>query len=142
MTPLQRRAILALGSAFLALQLVTVSHTNPPVASDLVAGANVTAILRRSCYDCHSNETQWRLYAYIAPVSWLIASDVEHARARLNFSEWGRYPEEKRRAKAREVLDEIASGDMPPKTYSLVHPGLRPTAQEIEFLKHWADGDP
>jgi hypothetical protein len=142
MTPLYRRTILALGSAFLALQLVTVSHTNPPVASDLVAGANVTATLRRSCYDCHSNETQWRLYAYIAPVSWLIASDVEHARARLNFSEWGLYPKEKRRAKAREVLDEIASGDMPPKSYSLVHPGLRPTAQEIELLKPWADGDP
>jgi hypothetical protein len=40
------------------------------------------------------------------------------------------------------VLDEIASGDMPPKSYSLVHPGLRPTAQEIELLKPWADGDP
>jgi hypothetical protein len=142
MTTLYRRAGLVLGSAFLAMQLVTVSHTNPPVASDLVAGANVTAVLRRSCYDCHSNETQWRPYAYVAPVSWLIASDVEHARARLNFSMWGQYPKEKRQAKAREVLDEIESGEMPPKTYSLVHPGLRPTAQEIEFLRLWADGDP
>ena len=142
MTPLYRRATLALAGAFLALQLVTVSHTNPPIASDLVAGPNVTAILRRSCYDCHSNETYWRLYAYIAPISWLIASDVEHARARLNFSKWGQYSKEKRREKAREVLDEIASGDMPPKTYSLVHPGLRPSAQEIEVLEHWAVGDP
>ena len=142
MTPFHRRAILGLGGAFLALQFVPVSHTNPPVAGDLVAGANVTAILRRSCYDCHSNETRWRLYAYVAPVSWLITSDVEHARARLNFSKWARYTAGERQAKAHEVLEEIESGDMPPKTYSLVHPGLRPTVQEIELLRRWADGTP
>jgi len=142
MTPLNRRAIWALAGAFLAMQLVTVPHTNPPIVSDLVAGANVTAILRRSCYDCHSNETRWRMYAYIAPISWLVASDVGHARTQLNFSKWGQYPKEKRQTKAREVLDEIASGDMPPKSYSLVHPGLRPTTGEMELLKRWADGDP
>ena len=137
-----RRTFLTLASAFLAMQLVTVSHTNPPVVSDLVAGEGVSAILRRSCYDCHSNETEWRFYAYVAPISWMITDDVEHARARLNFSEWGRYPKEKRHAKARDILDEIENADMPPKSYALVHGGVRPDAREIELLRLWADGDP
>ena len=60
-----RRTCLTLAGAFLAMQIVTVSHPNPPVVSDLVAGEGVRAILRRSCYDCHSNETEWRFtYAY------------------------------------------------------------------------------
>ena len=137
-----RRTTLTLASAFLAMQLVTVSHTNPPVVSDLVAGADVRAILRHSCYDCHSNETEWRFYAYVAPISWVITDDVERARARLNFSEWGRYPGEKRHAKAREILDEIERAEMPPNRYALVHSGARPNAHEMELLEHWADGDP
>ena len=137
-----RRTTLTLASAFLAMQLVTVSHTNPPVVSDLVAGEAVRAILRRSCYDCHSNETDWRFYAYVAPISWMVTDDVEHARARLNFSEWGRYSREKRRAKAREILEEIETAEMPPNRYALVHRGARPDAGEIELLRRWADGDP
>ena len=137
-----RRTTLTLASAFLAMQLATVSHTNPPVVSDLVAGEAVQAILRRSCYDCHSNETEWRFYAYVAPISWMITDDVEHARARLNFSEWGRYSGEKRRAKAREILEEIESAEMPPNRYALVHRGVRPDSQESELLRRWAEGDP
>jgi hypothetical protein len=136
------RAVIALVSAFLVMQLAGVTHTNPPIVSDLVAAPDVTAILRRSCYDCHSNETQWRWYAYVAPISWLITSDVEHARARLNFSNWGQYSSETRRAKADEMLDEIESADMPPKSYALVHRGVRPSALEIERLKQWAGADP
>lgn len=137
-----RWTAIALCLASLAIQLVPVSRTNPPVVSDLVAGPEVAAILRRSCYDCHSNETEWRWYAYVMPISWLITNDVERGRARFNFSEWGQYPKEKRRAKAAEMLDEIHSADMPPKSYALVHRGVRPSAQEIEILKHWADGEP
>src|SRR5678815_5197936 len=92
------RATVALGFAFLAMQFVSVAHTNPPVAGDLDAAADVTTILRRSCYDCHSNETRWRWYAYIAPISWQITNDVERARSQLNFSAWSQYSKEKRRA--------------------------------------------
>jgi len=137
-----RRTAIALGLASIVIQLIPVSHTSPPVVSDLVAGPDVKAILRRSCYDCHSNETEWPWYAYIAPISWLITNDVEHGRAQFNFSKWGQYPKEKRRARADEMLDEIESADMPPKSYALVHRGVRPSVQEIELLKHWADGEP
>ena len=85
--------ILAGGLAlFAVLQLFNPPRSNPPVKTDFIAAASppmsVAASLRAACYDCHSHETTWPLYARLAPVSWLIASDVEEGRKHLNFSEW------------------------------------------------------
>jgi Haem-binding domain len=55
-----------------------------------VAGCGQRAHRAASCYDCHSNETDWPAYAYVAPMSCLVRSDVESGRDELNFSEWDR----------------------------------------------------
>ena len=75
----------------LIAQFITVQRTNPPLKEDLAAPPHIKTLLRRACYDCHSNETRWPWYTYIAPVSWLILHDVERGRQELNFSEWGSY---------------------------------------------------
>ena len=75
----------------MAIQLVPISRTNPPVETEIAAPANVQAILTRSCYDCHSNKTAWPWYSHVAPVSWLVASDVSGARKKMNFTPWNAY---------------------------------------------------
>jgi hypothetical protein len=45
----------------------------------------------RSCMDCHSNKTAWPWYSYVAPVSWLVESDVRRGKDRMNLSDWERY---------------------------------------------------
>ena len=72
-------------------QLVPVERTNPPVEAEIVAEPEVHALLRRACYDCHSHETVWPWYAWVAPVSWLVAHDVDHAREELDFSRFESY---------------------------------------------------
>ena len=81
-------AALAFCMAFIAIQLVPVNRTNSPVQGDFRGSAEVVSVLRRACYDCHSNETTWPWYSRIAPVSWVIARDVNKGRAALNFSTW------------------------------------------------------
>jgi hypothetical protein len=137
-----RTTLIASSIVFVAIQFYPTQRDNPPVESDLDAPADVKAILKRSCYDCHSNETSWRWYAYVAPVSWLIASDVEDGRRHLNFSAWGQYSLKKRQSKADEILDEVSGGDMPLASYVRVHPDTRLAAPEIEILKRWAAGKP
>lgn len=56
----------------LLAQLVPIERSNPPVASDLGPQPAIDSILRRSCYDCHSQETSWPWYAWVAPVSWWV----------------------------------------------------------------------
>ena len=68
-------------------QLKTVARTNPLSKGDLSAPPEVEAILRNSCYDCHSNETRWPWYSYVAPISWVIVDHVDQGRKQINFSE-------------------------------------------------------
>src|SRR6516162_4122750 len=95
MKMLKTTFLLAAG-ALVVMQFFRPERTNPlsdPAASfEAVAkpSSEVIASLKRACYDCHSNQTVWPWYSNLAPVSWLIASDVKQGRAHLNFSEWTR----------------------------------------------------
>jgi hypothetical protein len=101
-------------------QLVPVARTNPAIEADVAAPAEIDALLRRACYDCHSRETAWPWYSRVAPVSWLLVRDVEAGRRELDFSAWDAYDPAQRAKKLRESADEIAEGDMPPWYYRLV----------------------
>ena len=79
---------------FALAQLANPSRTNPPILPGHDVSATnalppqIVALLHASCYDCHSYETKWTWYSHIAPVSWLIASDVKGGREHVNFSDW------------------------------------------------------
>jgi Haem-binding domain len=134
-----RGAFIGLGVA-LAIQLVPVTRTNPPVESDVDAPAAVKAVLRRSCYNCHSNETQWPWYGYVAPVSWLVASDVSDARRHVDFSTWNRYTGTQRSRHIGEVWDQVSTGEMPPWDYLLMHRSASLSAADRAVLRAWSNG--
>lgn len=134
-----RRGFVAAVIVFLGLQLVPVDRQNPPVVADIVAPDDVKHILRRACYDCHSNETRWPWYSYIAPGSWLMAHDVKEGRNYVNFSEWGDYYDETDTAIMfqDECWDDIESGEMPLWFYLPLHPEAKLTDEDIATLKRW-----
>ncbi len=103
------------------------------VAPDL----RVSAVLRNSCGDCHSNDTRWPWYSRISPLSWLIASDVARGRRQLNFSTASSLSDDQ----MGEIYDVINFGDMPPKSYTFMHPDAKLTAEETALLKQWALGE-
>jgi Haem-binding domain len=120
------------------IQFIPVETTNPPVESDIPTSPAVKAVLRRACYDCHSNETVWPWYSRIAPVSWLIASDVREGRAELNFSLWNRYSTQQQVKKLKESWQEVSEGKMPPWYYLPVHRDARLSADDETLLEQWA----
>ncbi|MEX2134878.1 MAG: heme-binding domain-containing protein [Acidimicrobiia bacterium] len=94
----------------------------------------------RACFDCHSNETEWPWYTNIAPISWLIQSDVDEGREELNFSEWDREQE------GEEAAETVREGSMPPNAYLLTHPTARLTEAELAelidgLLEMFGDGE-
>lgn len=135
-------AKIAVGAVILlaAIQLVTCQRTNPPITGEIDAPANVKQALRRSCYDCHSNETRWPWYAHVAPMSWLLHRDVSEGRRHLNFSEWKALPAERRARRQKGIGKEIASGDMPLWFYLPLHHDARLSAADSGMLRAWADG--
>ena len=121
--------LMALG---LAMQLVPYGHarTNPPVRKKPAWDSPTTHDLAvRACYDCHSNQKVWPWYAKVAPVSWLIQSDVDRGRQTLNFSEWDR-PQRK----ASEAGRRTQRGSMPPWYYVMMHPKANLSPSEKQAL--------
>jgi hypothetical protein len=136
-----RRKLAALAVLLLAgMQLVRCEHTNPEVTADIQAPADVKAILRRACYDCHSNESVWPWYSQVAPVSWLVARDVRDGRKHLNFSDWGKKSETVRGKKQAEAGEEIRTGEMPMSIYVPLHPNAKLTDGDKAILDAWARG--
>lgn len=128
-----------LAVAFVVLQFVPVERTNPPVEADLDAPAEVKAVLKRACYDCHSNETVWPWYANVAPVSILLARDVNEGRRNINFSHWGKLTERKRAGAARAMWREVSEGKMPLPVYLPMHPEARLTEADKAVIRSWAE---
>jgi Haem-binding domain len=139
--------LLALATATLAAQLVTVERVNPtwpglPLANgDIAAPAQIEALLTRACYDCHSNQTRWPWYSRVAPLSWLVARDVALGRKELNFSEWGSYYPQTRKRKLQWIGRVLRERSMPPRAYRLIHPGARLTAAERATLDRWIESE-
>ncbi len=100
----------------------------------------IVSIMKRSCNDCHSNQTVWPWYSHIAPVSWLLVSDVNRGRAAANFSEWSRYSAQEQKKHLEEVCSEISTGEMPALQYVLMHPKARLSAEEKAAVCQWSKG--
>jgi len=121
-----------------AMQFVPVSRVNPTERSEAPRPAEVQALLQRACFDCHSNETRWPWYSYVAPVSFLIARDVREARRELNFSVWNQYNERRKARKFKEIVEQVEKKKMPQWYYVLVHPEAKLSDAERETIMNWA----
>lgn len=122
-----RFAALALVGVWLALQLVPYGrdHINPEDNREPEWDRPRTReLFSRVCKNCHSNQTDWPWYSFVAPASWLVQRDVEEGRSHFNVSEWGR--EENH---GDEAADLLRNGEMPPWFYLLAHPEARLSAE-------------
>jgi hypothetical protein len=133
-----RRLGLALLIAFVAAQLVPVPRTNPPATGEIAAPLEIDGLLQRACYDCHSHETRWPWYAWVAPVSWLVAWDVHEGREHLDLSTWDDYPPRKQRRELEELVEMIEDDEMPPWFYRPLHPDAALDDAERAQLVAWA----
>ncbi|HEX6251476.1 MAG TPA: heme-binding domain-containing protein [Gemmatimonadaceae bacterium] len=129
---------LALVVAFAAVQVVPVDRTNPAVETEVPAPADVRSVLRRACYDCHSNETVWPWYSRVAPISWLVARDVHEGREELNFSTWNRLSTKEQVEAMHESWETVQEGEMPPWFYLPPHPEARLSPRDRELLSAWS----
>ncbi len=152
-----RRIMMVVIVVVALIQFVPVQHSNPPVVDALVfTDPNAETIARNACYDCHSNETVWPWYAYVAPFSWYTISHVNEGRAALNFSDIAGTIAGARGARAHivyaeeeaeggeggnsvaeiseEVAETVNDGEMPPAYYTLMHRDAVLSAQQKAIL--------
>jgi hypothetical protein len=134
-------------SGFVVIQFFRPDFTNPPVteAETLESAApvpeNVRAILKRSCYDCHSNTTAYPWYSKIQPSAWFLKNHIDDGRRHLNFSIWNTYETKKKRHKLEEVVEQLEGKFMPLPSYLWIHWDAKVSDDERRILIDWATAE-
>lgn len=98
---------------------------------------NVETILQTSCYDCHSNNTQYPWYSYIQPARLFMESHITNGKNDLNFSQWGNYSKRKQGNKLDRIAKQIKANEMPLTSYTLIHKNAVLTAAQKEQMIKW-----
>lgn len=127
------KIIASLAIAAIAIQFIPYgkNHTNPPVASEPQWDSSRTQeLFKRACADCHSNETKYPWYSNIAPVSWLVAHDIDEGREHFNVSMWGI----QKKNEAEDAAKEVREDEMPMWFYTIPHPEAKLSTTEKQEL--------
>ncbi len=130
----------ALALIFGAMQFIPSYEKSNPATDpklEIQEPKEVVEIFKRSCYDCHSNKTNWPWYADVAPMKWVVRRDVIEGRKALNFSLWNGYNEQKRQKLKKEIFRSIEFA-MPLPQYLWLHPQAKLSPKEKKLVQNWA----
>ena len=131
-------AFAALGGSLIhPFGAATASGTNQAILRDTQIDSETLAVIQRACQNCHSQNTKWPWYSHVAPVSWLLARDVQQARSHMNLSQWQDYSTDDRLRLLSAIGSAARNRVMPPQRYLLLHPEARLSDLERQQLYRW-----
>lgn len=142
---MKRKILLFLLFVFVGIQFIPVelNQSESTSENDFIAVTNppkeIEALLKTSCYDCHSNNSNYPWYDRIAPVSFWVRHHIDEAKDELNFSEWNTYSQKRKNHKIKEIIEETEEGEMPLESYLIMHGDAKLSLVQIEQLKNWLD---
>ncbi|MGH1520293.1 heme-binding domain-containing protein [Chryseobacterium sp. JK1] len=131
--------------AFAIIQFIPIDRVNKPVDSSVnfvdskKTPEKIRTMLKNACYDCHSNETVYPKYAFIAPISWSVKSHVNEGREHLNFSIWGTYNKELKENILDRSIEALKHKTMPLPGYIVYHDEAKLTEAERTLLAQYLE---
>jgi hypothetical protein len=137
-------ALAFLGVAFVAIQFIRPARnaSAAPPGSGIEARypvpANVMQILRRSCFDCHSDSTVYPWYEQIQPAAWWLNSHIQDGKRGINFDRFATYRPMRQYSKFRDIVEQLQSDKMPLGSYLWIHRYARLTAEEKDDVVRWS----
>lgn len=141
-----KRILIALLVIFILIQFVRPNtNVHPGVQPNSIlnkypASPQVTGILQKACYDCHSNNTRYPWYNHIQPVAWWMNDHVKDGKKELNFDEFLTYTAKRQSKKMDETQEMVKEGKMPLNSYTWIHKDAKLTQEEKNALLNWASG--
>jgi hypothetical protein len=140
-----RKIVTGLLIVFIIIQFIrpaqnkSIASQPDDIAVAMSVPTDVQLILRRACYDCHSNNTGYPWYSYIQPVYWWLNHHIEEGKDELNFSEFGTYTLKRKIKKFNEISGEVTEGEMPLSSYTWMHKEATLTKEEANKIINWAN---
>lgn len=116
----------------------TLSAQQNAIQTQYPVPESVSAILKKACYDCHSNNSRYPWYANIQPVYFWLNDHIEEGKEHLNFDEYTNKRLRYQFHKMEELIDEVKAGEMPLNSYTWVHGEAKLNNEERALLTGWA----
>ena len=138
-----KKIALALAVIFVGIQLIpTKLNLSDTISSSdffeiYMAPQNIQKIIKTSCYDCHSNNTQYPWYSKIQPAAWLMERHINEGKEELNFSTFGDYSNRRKKGKLKSIISQIKDDEMPLWSYTLIHRNATLTEGDKLILNQW-----
>ena len=132
--------------AFVGIQFIPTNRNQSDIvpATDFILVNNVPDNIKNklqvSCYDCHSNNTNYPWYNKMQPVAWLLEEHIKEGKAELNFSEWDSLSNRRKESKLRSIIKQIEGDKMPLESYTLIHKDAGISEEEKRIINKWIDG--
>ena len=143
MTPKSKIAVL-----FLALILIGIQFYRPYKNIQIESSVNdflivenaseeMQVIFKNSCYDCHSNYTDYAWYDNIAPMSWFVDANIKNGKNVLNFSEWESTELISKKILITAIPFDISTDKMPKSNYIFMKPEAELTEKDKQQIISW-----
>ncbi len=107
------------------------AETNPP--------ENVKAILKESCFDCHTNTTRYPWYSNITPINYWLAEHIKDGKKDLDFSTWDDNSVKRKDHKFEEIIEMVEQREMPLPSYTYTHSEAKLSDSQIQEIIEWAN---
>ncbi|MGF7079093.1 heme-binding domain-containing protein [Mucilaginibacter sp. UYCu711] len=136
-------SLIVIVALFIIIQFIPRDHNESEAmaANDIskvyAVPVNVGAILKRSCYDCHSNHTEYPLYSWLQPIRLMMDRHVSKGKEELNFNAFGTYSSRKKSSKLRAIGESLEEGSMPLSSYTLIHRNAILSTKDKATLMNW-----
>ncbi len=142
---MRKKVILVLAIVFIGIQFIPVDYNlsteeSPSDISQVMdVPKDIQTLFKTSCYDCHSNNTQYPWYSKIQPGSWFMENHIKEGKDELNFSVFGTYSKRKQKSKLKSILGQLRDDEMPLFSYTLIHRDAVITEAERKRVMAWAE---
>ena len=141
---MKKKLLIIIGSLFLIIQLFPISkNQSKEYSQDISTIEKITPdvknVLQSSCYDCHSNNSNYPIYASIQPLAWWLQHHIDEGKEELNFSEFAGYSPRRRFHKLEEIKEQILENEMPLYSYTIVHTQAKLSEQQKSILINWVN---
>ena len=115
------------------------NDTSNDITKKYTVPDTVQTILRTSCYDCHSNHTEYPWYANIQPVAWWLDHHIDEGKGELNFNTLSSYRIGRQYRKLEKITKEVNDGGMPLSSYTLIHRSAILNDGQKKLVADWAN---
>lgn len=99
---------------------------------------SVEVLLMNTCFDCHSNNSEYPWFTNIQPIAWFVKNNIDNGKTNLNFSNFGNYDNKTAIKKLTKISEVMRQSKMPLDSYKWYNKKAELTSIERNLISNWA----